>query len=389
MSGGFIGQCGINAPDAPTIGTATAPSGTSISVPFTAPTCVGGSAVTGYVATARDACGNTFANTGASSPITISCVTAGTAYTAQVLAKNAYGASRYSAASNSVSPPVLGQQAYTTVGSYCWTAPTGATSVSVVAVGGGGSGGYYASGGGGAGLGYKNNYSVTPGSCYSVVVGAGGSSASCGVGADSYFVSTATVKGGGGGAGGTCYSGPQCGGAGGTYTGDGGGAGGAGGNSASGGPPYRGSAGAGGAGGYSGAGGAGGNESYSSSNTGCNGSGGSGGGGASGYNSTACTPKSGGGGGGVGILGEGASGYGGMGGTNGYTNPTYKTDIAGKGGSGGADSVTRCITAAGGAYGGGSIGYNIESEANGGGGAVRIIWPGNTRSFPSTCTGDL
>jgi hypothetical protein len=26
---------------------------------------------------------------------------------------------------------------------------------------------------------------------------------------------------------------------------------------------------------------------------------------------------------------------------------------------------------------------------NGAGGAVRIIWPGNTRTFPSTCTGNL
>jgi hypothetical protein len=25
----------------------------------------------------------------------------------------------------------------------------------------------------------------------------------------------------------------------------------------------------------------------------------------------------------------------------------------------------------------------------GGCGAVRVIWPGSTRSFPSTCTGDL
>jgi hypothetical protein len=25
----------------------------------------------------------------------------------------------------------------------------------------------------------------------------------------------------------------------------------------------------------------------------------------------------------------------------------------------------------------------------GGGGAVRIIWPGTSRSFPSTCTGNL
>jgi hypothetical protein len=27
--------------------------------------------------------------------------------------------------------------------------------------------------------------------------------------------------------------------------------------------------------------------------------------------------------------------------------------------------------------------------SNGSVGAVRIIWPGTTRTFPSTCTGDL
>jgi hypothetical protein len=57
----------------------------------------------------------------------------------------------------------------------------------------------------------------------------------------------------------------------------------------------------------------------------------------------------------------------------------------GKGGSGGADA-----TQTGGAFGGGG-GYSDVINANfaGGSGAVRIIWPGNTRSFPSTCTGDL
>ena len=56
-------------PDAPTIGTATGGSG-SISVAFTAPTNVGGSAITSYVATAkRTSDGVLFTASGASSPI--------------------------------------------------------------------------------------------------------------------------------------------------------------------------------------------------------------------------------------------------------------------------------------------------------------------------------
>jgi hypothetical protein len=45
----------------------------------------------------------------------------------------------------------------------------------------------------------------------------------------------------------------------------------------------------------------------------------------------------------------------------------------------------------GGAYGGGSGGSYAASGCCTAGavGAVRIIWPGNTRSFPSTCTGNL
>ena len=144
--------------------------------------------------------------------------------------------------------PNTGQQAYTTAGTYSWVAPIGVTSVSVVAVGGGGSGGSNQYGGGGGGLGYKNNYAVTAGNSYTVVVGVAGfvaSGASTGVnGGDSYFVSTGTVKGGGGGGSGAA----------GTYTGDGGGNGGTGGGTGSGYPNWGGG---GGAGGYAGNGGAG------------------------------------------------------------------------------------------------------------------------------------
>ena len=55
-------------------------------------------------------------------------------------------------------------------------------------------------GGAGGGLGWKNGYSVTPSSVYTVVVGAGGInggySAGSQSGGDSYFVNTSTVKGG-------------------------------------------------------------------------------------------------------------------------------------------------------------------------------------------------
>ena len=75
-----------------------------------------------------------------------------------------------------------GQEAFTTAGTYSWTCPFGITSVSVVCVGGGGGGNsafvsegeYYYAGGGGGALAYANNISVTPGTNYAVIVGAGG-----------------------------------------------------------------------------------------------------------------------------------------------------------------------------------------------------------------------
>jgi len=66
------------------------------------------------------------------------------------------------------------------------------------------------------------------------------------------------------------------------------------------------------------------------------------------------------GGGGVGVYGEGDSG----------TTP-------GAGGSGGSDGSTT----AGGSYGGGAPG---RFPFFGSIGAVRIIWPGDKRQFPST-----
>lgn len=95
-------------PDAPTIGTAAGGS-SSISVAFTAPSNVGGSAITSYIATAkRTSDGVLFTASGASSPISVTGLTQ-VAFTATVVAVNSYGPSASSAASNSVTPlPAIG-----------------------------------------------------------------------------------------------------------------------------------------------------------------------------------------------------------------------------------------------------------------------------------------
>lgn len=84
---------------APTIGTATAGS-SSASVTFTAPTYTG-SGITGYTVTSSP---GGITGTGASSPITVSGLTNGTAYTFTVTATTAAGQGPASAASNSVTP---------------------------------------------------------------------------------------------------------------------------------------------------------------------------------------------------------------------------------------------------------------------------------------------
>ena len=242
--------------------------------------------------------------------------------------------------------PAPGQDAYTTAGTYSWVAPTGVTSVSVVTVG---PGSYdysscMADGSGGA-LSYKNNITVIPGNSYAVVVGAGHSLTR------SSFNGIGVVSAGTGS--------PR--------TGDGGGSGGTGGQ--------------GGAGGYSGSGGIG----ASGSGNGGTGAGGGGGGSGSGYYYTCvcCVEKYGyPGGGGVGLLGQGANGSGGTG-----TSSLGGTAAGGGGGSGGNSGQSVTLTAysnrgSGGSYGGG--GYSTGSYAAGG--AVRIIWPGCARSFPSTRT---
>ena len=254
---------------------------------------------------------------------------------------------------------INGQVQFTESGTYSWTCPAGVYQISAVCIGGGGRGGiqeFSSSGGagGGAGLGWKNNISVTPGQSYTVVVGAASQ--------DSYFINNTTVKGGKGGNAEDSGTSTFTGGTGGSYVGDGGGNGGNGGTSGG-----TDGGGGGGAGGYSGNGGAGG--SGGTGVSGGNGSGGAGGGGSDGYFNG--SPGPGGKGGGTGILGEGASGSGGIG--NAQSN--------GQDGSPGSGGVATM-------FGGGGRGSYQNNPSTGGAGAVRLIW-GRNRSYPSTNTGDV
>ena len=367
-----------NVPGAPTIGTATV-SGTTASVPFTAPASDGGSVITTYTATSTPGSITGTLSQAGSGTVTVSGLTGGTSYTFKVKATNAVGTGAESAASNSVTAQVTGQQAFTTPGCYCWVAPANVTSVSFVMVGGGGGAGngnyficcgvnaYGSGGGGGASLGYRNNVTVNPGSSYALRVGAGGATNATGQSSTLYISTTYTARGGNTG---SCYVG----GGGGIPCGFANcGRGGRGGDAGDG--CYSRSAGGGGGGamgyGTSTTAGAGGNHSGGGAGA-CGG----GGGGGSGTNASGTGVA----GGGVGILGQGTSGA------------SSASNQAGFGGSGGANGS---VGGGGGAYGGGggggvtTGGTTNSCRTPGGKGAVRIIWPGTSRSFPSTNTGDL
>ena len=91
------------APDAPTIGTATA-GPEQASITFTAPYDNGGAAITSYRATSTP---GSITGTASSSPVTVSGLTGATAYTFVIAAINAAGTSVASSASNSVTPTFI------------------------------------------------------------------------------------------------------------------------------------------------------------------------------------------------------------------------------------------------------------------------------------------
>ncbi len=90
-------------PGAPTIGTATRGNG-EVTVTFTAPASNGGSAITTYTVSSNT---GGFTAAGGSSPITVTGLSNGTAYTFTVTASNTYGTSTASSASNSATPAAI------------------------------------------------------------------------------------------------------------------------------------------------------------------------------------------------------------------------------------------------------------------------------------------
>lgn len=303
-------------------------------------------------------------------------------------------------------------------------------------------------GGGGGALAYTNNYSVTPGQVIIIGVGYGGRAGQDGAYSTSQFAyagqqggkSYAQISGGSticaanGGSGGqaiTAYwsaytahatDGTGTGGAGGTVDTGNGNSGGQGGVSfqsytvinaanwglVNGGTFYAGGGGGGGAGGYTGSGGKGGNGWFycyntynvgthqynlgyqgtlSVNTTGTNGTGGGGGGGGAVLGDCTVNMSNGGNGGGVYLDGPGVAGtyQGGAGDyftvVNGYT-PGTKVSSVSDGSSGSSDAVIKQDNQ--GPFGGGGGARNGAQ-----GGAVRIIWPGTTRQFPTSQVGFL
>lgn len=87
-------------PNAPTPGTPVA-GDSSADIPVTAPSNIGGSAITSYSAISTP---GSFIGTAATSPVSVTGLTNGSSYTFIVWATNSYGPSAYSAASGSVTP---------------------------------------------------------------------------------------------------------------------------------------------------------------------------------------------------------------------------------------------------------------------------------------------
>lgn len=282
------------------------------------------------------------------------------------------------AGATSPGPSPRGEAIFTdTSGAISWVVPTGVTKVSAVCVGGGGGGkgdGSGGTGGGGGDLRYYNNLTVSPGETLTITVGAsgtGGTSPTAGGFTRIARSATTLLEAAGGGAGTTTTVGPKNG----TSTTIAGSVGGSNGGTSQNNGGASTSGGAGGAAGYSLP--SGGNGAALTNTAGSIGTSGGGGGGGGAGGSSA-----GGSGGGVNVFGEYDSGTGGNGGTGSAGN-----GVGGSFADGGLGPIFRDINNNQKAkfFGGGGSGRDLTGAAGTGGqGVVRIVYPGDTRSFPST-----
>ena len=368
-------------PGAPQSVSATATGSSTATVSWSAPADNGGATITSYSIYWSGGSTST-----SSTSVGATGLTPSTSYTFTVYATNSAGTGSGATSNSITTSAARGSALYYSgsAGCYTWYAPAGVTKISVIITGAGGAGkgrnsSASSSGGNGGGSIYQNNWSVTPGTGYRVVVPSfsqafqfyRSESPPCWIG---------TLQ--------RCFQRVFC--AGGSLSNGGGGYGGLGGDGFC---AYYGlSVGAGGGGGAAGIpslgnynviGGAGGitpcSNPYGQGPNGTSGTAGGGSGGGGGSNQV------GGGGGGMGayLYGAGSSGAGG-----GLGSCFIAT--GGGGGSGGASGGTGVrfsYGGAGGFPGGGGGGlYNVNtcSASTGGGGVMRIIWPGNTRGWPNT-----
>ena len=203
-------------PSAPTIGSASLVSG-SVQVSFTPPTNNNGSNITSYTAVSSP---SGITTSGSGSPITMSGLASGTAYTFTVYATNAVGNSASSAASNSVTTATPSASGGTVTYDGLYTVRTftssgtltvsgGTLACDILVVGGGGASGWNSStagGGGAGGLIYQTGASIASGS-YVVTIGTGGlvnqsyANKSAANGVSTTVGSLYTAVGGGAGAG--------------------------------------------------------------------------------------------------------------------------------------------------------------------------------------------
>lgn len=405
------GKSNTSVPGAPTGVSGTSTSCHSVSVSFSAPASNGGLSIDYYQAISSPGC---FSATG-TSPISVSGLSPSTSYTFRVRAHNSKGYGCYSSSSGSVTTCALqGSCAFTTGGCYCYYKVSGVSRYSAIAIGAGAGSNREVPGGSGAqsvrnymnwsipspwavyvacggGVNYNNyapqrngvnvstgiyGYRSAPNNCPGGAIVTAKNAGLAGYGAY-YYGSSCTH---------TCYSRIQlsC-------------------NFASYCVGFYSASGS--YGDYSTGGGAGTNNRPTAQNF-YNNSNGYGGGssssGGTGCNTQYCHFHPSGGGGGSGIyafVGDihygKASGYGGgigsNGGTNGGCGSSSNSARGGNGGSygggGGAGyaNYTTYYCCCGGSY----VHYVSSSGfgGNGGSGAVRIVYPGDTRQFPKCNVG--
>jgi len=104
--GSLVIQVLIGAPDAPTIGTATATTPTTATVTFSAPSNNNGDTITAYTAISTPESRTATISQSGSGTITITGLSPNTSYVFRVYATNTFGDSALSAASNSITTPV-------------------------------------------------------------------------------------------------------------------------------------------------------------------------------------------------------------------------------------------------------------------------------------------